>query len=53
TMVDVLKIARSVRGSITLTADELTAADVTGDGDVTMVDVLKVARYVRGSITSL
>ncbi len=52
-MGDVIKTARAVSGSVTLTDEEKAAADVTGDGDVAMGDVVKMARFVAGSIKSL
>lgn len=50
---DVVKLARSVAGNITLTAQEQGLADVTGDGIVAINDVVKLARYVAGNIASL
>ncbi len=50
---DVVKVARAVSGSATLTNDEKAAADVTGDGEVAIGDVVKIARYVEGSVTEL
>lgn len=52
-MGDVVKVARAVAGSVTLTDGEKIAADVTGDGDVAMGDVVRIARFVAGSITEL
>ena len=50
---DVVKTARAVAGSLTLTAEEAALADVTGDGVVAINDVVKLARFVAGSIATL
>ena len=50
---DVVKVARSVAGNITLSPQEQELADVTGDGIVAINDVVKLARYVAGNIVSL
>ena len=50
---DVVKVARAVGGSLTLTESEKTLADVTGDGVIAINDVVKLARYVAGSIATL
>ena len=50
---DVVKVARAVAGSLTLTEAERTVADVTGDGVIAINDVVKLARYVAGSIATL
>ncbi len=52
-MGDVVKVAKAVAGSITLTEDEQEAADVTGDNEVAMGDVVKMAQFVAGAITEL
>nr|MCR5507177.1 BspA family leucine-rich repeat surface protein [Lachnospiraceae bacterium] len=52
-MGDVVKVARAVNGSLTLTDEEIELADVTGDREVGMGDVVKIARFVSGSIDSL
>lgn len=52
-MSDVVKLARAVAGSATLTEEEKFAGDLTGDGEVAMGDVVKLARFVSGTITSL
>lgn len=50
---DVVKVARAVEGTLTLTPEEEAVADVTLDGIVAMGDVVKIARYVDGSISDL
>ena len=50
---DVVKLARAVAGSLTLTETERTVADVTGDGVIAINDVIKLARYVAGNLASL
>ena len=50
---DVVKVARAVAGSLTLTESEKALADVTGDGVIAINDVVKLARYVAGNIASL
>ena len=50
---DVVKVARAVAGSLTLTEAERTVADVTGEGVIAINDVVKLARYIAGSIATL
>ena len=49
---DYQMIADYVVGKITLTPDQLTRADVTGDGNVTMADALWVQRYIDGDVNT-
>lgn len=50
---DVVKTARAVAGSLTLTAEEAALADVTGDSVVAINDVVKLARFVAGNVATL
>ena len=49
---DYQMIADYVTGKIALTPDQLTRADVTGDGNVTMADALWVQRYIDGDVNT-
>lgn len=52
-MGDVVKVAKVVAGTLSLTDDEKVIADVTGDGEVAMGDVVRIAKYVAGTISEL
>lgn len=49
-MVDVLRIAKHVMGSVPLSQEEQAMADVTGDGVVSNADVIRLARYIVGMV---
>jgi len=47
---DAIVIARSLIGSVTLSADQAQAADVSGDGSVTITDAILIAKKLVGLI---
>ena len=50
-IVDAVLVLRSTVGSITLTAQQQLAADVSGDGSVDINDAVVILRYTVGAIT--
>ena len=52
-MNDVMKLARAVAGTVTLTDEEKEAGDVVKDGNIAMNDVMKLARFVAGTVAEL
>jgi len=51
TTVDLIRIAKHVLGTKTLSNKQQKVADVTGDGKITNADVIRVAKYIIGAAT--